>query len=77
MKQSVCELECGVTKWFDNKKGYGFIARDSGTDDVFVHFSSIVGDGFKTLEQGDRVQFSLTESERGLKAVTVIKVVPA
>jgi CspA family cold shock protein len=63
----------GVIKWFDNKKGFGFIAQDEGGQDVFVHFSSIAGDGFKTLEEGDRVEFEVNQSDKGLKASNVSK----
>jgi len=64
----------GVIKWFDNKKGFGFIAQDEGGQDVFVHFSAIGGEGFKTLEEGDRVEFEVTQSDKGLKALSVVKV---
>jgi CspA family cold shock protein len=63
----------GTIKWFDNKKGFGFIAQDEGGQDVFVHFSCIDGDGFKTLAEGDRVQFEIINSDKGLKATTVSK----
>lgn len=63
----------GVIKWFDNKKGFGFIAQDEGGQDVFVHFSSISGEGFKTLDEGDRVEFEVNQSDKGLKASNVIK----
>ena len=63
----------GIIKWFDNKKGFGFIAQDEGGQDVFVHFSSIAGDGFKTLEEGDRVEFEVNQSDKGLKASNVSK----
>lgn len=63
----------GTIKWFDNKKGFGFIAQDEGGQDVFVHFSCIDGDGFKTLEEGDRVEFEVTNSDKGLKAAKVMK----
>lgn len=63
----------GVIKWFDNKKGFGFIAQDGGGQDVFVHFSSVSGEGFKTLEEGDRVEFEVTKSDKGLKAANVTK----
>jgi CspA family cold shock protein len=63
----------GVIKWFDNKKGFGFIAQDEGGQDVFVHFSSISGDGFKTLDEGDRVEFEVNQSDKGLKAANVTK----
>ena len=70
-------MEKGVIKWFDNKKGFGFIAREGGGADIFVHFSCIDGDGFKTLEEGDRVEYEATESDKGLKASKVIKLGPA
>jgi CspA family cold shock protein len=60
----------GTVKWFDSKKGYGFITADNGQD-VFVHYTGINGEGFKTLEEGERVSFSVTESDKGLKAVDV------
>jgi CspA family cold shock protein len=63
----------GPIKWFDNKKGFGFIAQDEGGQDVFVHFSCIGGEGFKTLEEGDRVEFEVTNSDKGLKASSVTK----
>ncbi|MCE0485042.1 MAG: cold-shock protein [Methylacidiphilales bacterium] len=63
----------GVIKWFDNKKGFGFIAQDQGGQDVFVHFSVINGEGFKTLEEGDRVEYEVTQSDKGLKALNVVK----
>jgi len=63
----------GIIKWFDNKKGFGFIAQDEGGQDVFVHFSAIGGEGFKTLEEGDRVEFEVNQSDKGLKAANVIK----
>jgi CspA family cold shock protein len=63
----------GVIKWFDNKKGFGFIAQNEGGQDVFVHFSVIGGEGFKTLEEGDRVEFEVTQSDKGLKASSVNK----
>jgi len=63
----------GVIKWFDNKKGFGFIAQDEGGQDVFVHFSVIGGEGFKTLDEGDHVEFEVVQSDKGLKASSVIK----
>jgi len=63
----------GIIKWFDNKKGFGFIAQDEGGQDVFVHFSSIAGEGFKTLDEGDRVEFEVNQSDKGLKASNVTK----
>jgi CspA family cold shock protein len=64
----------GVVKWFSAEKGYGFISREDGLGDVFVHFSSIVGDGFRTLEEGERVTFDVTESPKGLKAQNVARI---
>ena len=67
-------MATGTVKWFSAEKGYGFIARDGGGDDVFVHFSAIGGNGFKTLEQGQNVEFELTKGQKGDQAqnVTVI-----
>ncbi len=62
----------GTVKWFDSKKGYGFITADNGQD-VFVHYTGVAGDGFKTLEEGERVSFNITETDKGLKAVDVEK----
>ncbi len=62
----------GTVKWFDERKGYGFIAQDDGKD-VFVHFSSITMAGFKTLAEGDEVTFDVEENERGLVAKNVAK----
>ena len=64
------ERESGTVKWFSNAKGYGFIVRDAG-DDVFVHYSSISMEGFKTLEEGQRVEFNVEEGARGLQATNV------
>ncbi len=64
--------EEGTVKWFNDSKGYGFISRADG-DDVFVHFSSIAGDGFKSLQEGDAVTFEVEDSERGPQAVNVAK----
>ncbi|HJA22595.1 cold-shock protein [Limosilactobacillus panis] len=65
-------MEQGTVKWFNNDKGYGFISRDEG-DDVFVHFSAIQGDGFKSLEEGQKVSFDVEEGDRGLQAANVVK----
>lgn len=64
------EKYTGTVKWFDAKKGYGFITADNGQD-VFVHYTGISGNGFRTLEEGERVSFGVQESEKGLKAVEV------
>ncbi len=58
----------GKVKWFDGKKGYGFIEPSDGGRDVFVHFGDIVGDGYRSLETGDRVQYEATETPRGPNA---------
>ncbi|CUR38431.1 cold-shock protein [Limosilactobacillus reuteri] len=65
-------MEQGTVKWFNDDKGYGFITRESG-DDVFVHFSTIQGDGFKSLSEGQHVTFEVEEGERGLQAANVVK----
>jgi len=62
----------GTVKWFNAEKGYGFIQVDGG-DDVFVHFSAIQGDGFKTLDEGQLVEFEITQGNRGPQAANVIK----
>jgi CspA family cold shock protein len=64
----------GTVKWFDNKKGYGFIEQDEGDEDVFVHYSSVAMEGFKTLEEGDRVSFTVTQGDKGLRAVDVQRI---
>ena len=66
-------METGTVKWFNNAKGYGFISRESG-EDVFVHYKSVVGDGYKTLNQGDKVQFEVEKGSKGLQAEKVSKV---
>ncbi|MFB0505103.1 MAG: cold-shock protein [Thermodesulfobacteriota bacterium] len=60
----------GQVKWFSEKKGYGFITREDG-DDIFVHFSAINREGFKTLHEGDEVEFEISEGEKGLQATNV------
>jgi len=62
----------GTVKWFNAEKGYGFISVEDGND-VFVHFSAIQGDGFKTLEEGQSVEFDITEGNRGPQASNVVK----
>jgi CspA family cold shock protein len=61
----------GRVKWFNEKKGYGFITRNDGGEDVFVHYSGINGDGFKTLEEGDLVEFEIKDTPKGPQAVNV------
>ncbi|ASZ07922.1 MULTISPECIES: cold-shock protein [Enterococcus] len=65
-------MEHGTVKWFNNEKGFGFITVDGG-DDVFVHFSAIQGDGFKSLEEGQEVEFTIVEGSRGPQAAEVTK----
>jgi len=69
----VAEREMGTVKWFNAKKGYGFITREAGND-IFVHFSGIRGDGYRALEEKQRVEFSVINGEKGLQAQDVIVV---
>ena len=62
----------GTVKWFNETKGFGFISGDNG-DDIFVHYSSIAGSGFKSLLEGDSVSFEIEDGDKGLKAVNVVK----
>jgi len=64
-------MTTGTVKWFDSKKGFGFIQGESQSQDVFVHFSGISGEGFKKLTHGDTVEFELKESDKGLQAQNV------
>ena len=61
----------GTVKWFSNEKGYGFIERGNGEADVFVHFSAIVGEGYKSLTEGQRVSFEVVQGDKGLQASNV------
>ncbi len=63
----------GTIKWFNDSKGFGFIAREDG-DDVFVHYSAIQGDGFRSLAEGDKVSFDITEGPKGPQAANVEKI---
>jgi len=65
--------ERGTVKWFNNAKGYGFIQRESG-EDVFVHHSSITAEGFKSLNEGDTVEFTVAKGPKGLQAQDVVKI---
>jgi CspA family cold shock protein len=62
----------GTVKWFNEKKGFGFITQDDGTD-VFVHFSSLKQDGFKTLQEGDKVKYDVVQGQKGPQASNVVK----
>ena len=62
----------GTVKWFNNQKGYGFINNDAG-DDIFVHYSGLIMDGFKTLEEGQSVEFELIDGPKGPQAINVVK----
>ncbi|MEZ5332368.1 MAG: cold-shock protein [Thermoanaerobaculia bacterium] len=64
--------EVGTVKWFNDAKGYGFIARENGSD-VFVHYSAVVAEGFRTLTEGDRVSFEIGEGPKGPHATNVIR----
>jgi CspA family cold shock protein len=66
-------METGVVKWFNGSKGYGFITREEG-EDIFVHYRSIEGEGYKTLEEGDKVQFEVGQGPKGLQANNVKKI---
>ena len=61
----------GTVKWFSNEKGYGFIERGNGEADVFVHFSAIAGDGYKSLTEGQKVSFEVVQGDKGLQAANV------
>jgi CspA family cold shock protein len=63
----------GTVKWFSHDEGYGFIKPDDGGEDVFVHHTGIAGEGFKTLEEGEKVTYEVTEGRRGLQATNVSK----
>jgi CspA family cold shock protein len=71
--ERIVPMEKGTVKWFNGAKGFGFIQRESG-EDVFVHYKAIVGDGYKTLNEGDKVQFDVEKGPKGLQASNVSKV---
>lgn len=64
----------GIVKWFNEEKGFGFITRDDGGKDCFVHYSAIQGDGFKSLSEGDRVEFNVVQGQKGPAAEAVRKI---
>jgi CspA family cold shock protein len=65
------EKQQGTVKWFNGSKGYGFIERENG-EDLFVHYNSIVGDGYRNLDEGQRVEFTVVEGQKGLQAQDVV-----
>ena len=67
------DQKIGTVKWFNNKKGYGFISQEEG-EDVFVHYTSIAGKGFRSLQEGDRVEFEIKQDQRGISATNVRKI---
>jgi CspA family cold shock protein len=71
--QEKVEMVNGTVKWFNDSKGFGFLEQEGG-DDVFVHFSAIAGDGFKSLAEGDSVTFELVKGPKGLQAANVVRV---
>jgi CspA family cold shock protein len=64
-------MASGTVKWFNGEKGFGFITQDSGGPDVFVHFSAIVGTGYRNLEEGQKVEFEVNQGPKGLQAANV------
>lgn len=69
----MAERETGTVKWFNNDKGYGFIERDEGGD-IFVHYSALQGEGYRSLEDGQRVEFNVVQGQRGLQAQDVTRI---
>lgn len=72
-KYTMSEREQGVVKWFNDSKGFGFIQRESG-EDIFVHFRAIKGEGYRSLKDGQKVEFNVVEGQKGLQAEEVMKV---
>jgi len=67
------QVATGTVKWFDERKGYGFIEQEDGGEDVFVHFSALQGEGYKTLDEGQQVQFDIVAGQKGPQAANVTK----
>ena len=63
----------GTVKWFSDQKGYGFVTPDDGSKDVFIHYSAIQGDGFKSLKEGDKIEFEVTQGPKGPQASNVTR----
>jgi len=72
-EREMSERETGIVKWFNDAKGFGFIARDRGGADVFVHYSAVTSSGFKSLEEGDKVEFTIEQGAKGPAAANVVK----
>jgi CspA family cold shock protein len=70
----MAERQIGTVKWFNNEKGYGFATPDDGSKDVFVHYSAIEAEGYRSLNEGDRIEFSIEMGDKGPKAVNVTRV---
>ncbi|HIE43323.1 MAG TPA: cold-shock protein [Candidatus Omnitrophica bacterium] len=66
-------MATGTVKWFSDKKGYGFITPDDGSEDCFVHFTAIKGEGFRTLREGEKVEFEVTQGKKGRQASDVVR----
>lgn len=69
----MADRQTGVVKWFNSEKGYGFATPDDGSKDVFVHHSAILGEGFKNLNEGDRIEYDVEMGDKGPKAASVTK----
>ena len=67
-------MATGTVKWFNTEKGFGFIAPDDGTADVFAHFSAIAGNGYRSLEEGEKVEFEVTQGQKGPQAANISKI---
>jgi len=70
--EEVSNMATGSVKWFSDQKGYGFITPNDGGEDIFVHYSNIDGDGFKTLREGQEVEFEVSQGRKGLEATKVV-----
>jgi CspA family cold shock protein len=73
-KMCMASKKTGTVKWFNETKGFGFLTPDDGSPDAFAHFSAIGGNGFKTLAEGDKVEFDVTEGQKGPAAANILKV---